>query len=127
MKQLNEKYDLNILIIIIVAITGIALNVKFSFTDELWNFYNIYRMSQGYEIYKDLNVIITPLFFYIGKLFFVIFEKNFFVFRIYNITIFITIIFLIFKIFKALKIDKNKNILFTIIDYYSNADNYWRS
>ena len=34
--------------------------------DELWNFQNIYKMINGYTIYNDSNVIITPIFFYLN-------------------------------------------------------------
>ena len=44
--------------------------------DEIWNFQNIYKMYNGFIIYKDCNIIITPIFFVIGNLLFKIFNAN---------------------------------------------------
>ena len=44
--------------------------------DELWNFQNIYKMINGYKIYNDSNVIITPIFFYLGAIFLEIFSAK---------------------------------------------------
>ena len=41
--------------------------------DELWNFNNAYKMYNGYTLYKDSNLIITPFFFYIAYALFDIF------------------------------------------------------
>ena len=42
--------------------------------DELWNFNNAYKMYNGYTLYKDSNLIITPFFFYIAYALFDIFS-----------------------------------------------------
>ena len=34
--------------------------------DEVWNFNNVYKMYNGYTLYNDTNLIITPFFFYIA-------------------------------------------------------------
>ena len=52
--------------------------------DELWNFSNCYKMFEGYKIYRDLNVIITPLFFYTAQVFFKLFGATILSFKIYN-------------------------------------------
>ena len=67
MKQKIDKQNLLVLVLIVLAVSAFCLNVEFDINDGLWNFSNVYKMSIGLEIYRDLNVIITPLFFYISK------------------------------------------------------------
>ncbi len=90
--------------------------------DEMWNFQNIYKMYSGYQIYKDANVIVTPLFFYIVEFIFKIFGANFLVFRIFNIIVNVILYLLIYLIFKNITKSKQKSILYTLITLYiSNA------
>ena len=39
-------------------------------SDEIWNYGFSYNISRGMVIYRDFNVLQTPLFFFIGSLFF---------------------------------------------------------
>ena len=84
-KQHLEKHEIiYILILIIFAISCRSFNIsELTSNDELWNFSNIYNMTCGFTIYKDINVIITPLFFWIGTLLFKIFGSNYLTFRFY--------------------------------------------
>ena len=75
--------------------------------DELWNFQNIYKMINGYKIYNDSNVIITPIFFYLGAIFLEVFSAKFVVFRIYNIISLIILFVISYKIMKKLDLSKN--------------------
>ena len=115
----HEHFVIWILAIFLVA--GLSLNMQLAVTDELWNFQNIYKMIQGGVIYQDSNVIITPLFFYLGFGLFKLLGANFFVFRIYNIFIFSLFIVLIYELFRTLKISKTKSLLYTIVIYIMNA------
>ena len=47
---------------IMIMATTITYNIPIDANDELWNFSNIYKMHNGYVIYQDMNVIITPLY-----------------------------------------------------------------
>lgn len=117
-KEIGIKHEkIVILIFIAIAVVTFSFNVQLTATDELWNFSNIYKMANGYTIYKDLNVIITPLFFYIGEIIFEIFGRNYLVFRIYNVVIFSTFYFLIYKVFQTLEIKTERNIFYLIIIY----------
>lgn len=75
--------------------------------DELWNFQNIYKMINGFTIYNDSNVIITPIFFYLGSIFFELFSANFIVFRFYNVILTIILFIILYKILKNLNLSKN--------------------
>ena len=114
-----KKHD-NILVFIyfLCVLSIYTYIIIFSTDDELWNFSFIYKMANGYKIYKDLNVIITPLFHFIGKIFFLIFGSNFLIFRIYNIIIFANLYFLIYKLFKNMKLTKKESFVYTIIAFF---------
>lgn len=66
---MKKKQYLKIAIILIIILSAFTFNMKLEVGDDLWNFSNIYKMTNGYTIYKDINVIITPLFFYLGEIF----------------------------------------------------------
>ena len=50
--------------------------------DELWLFQNLYKINSGYKLYIDANAITTPMFYYIGTIFFWILGKNMIAFYI---------------------------------------------
>ncbi len=132
MKKYTIKHlnFINILLVVILCITFIFFTRLLPY-DELWNFQNVFKMSNGFKIYQDANVIITPLFFYIGTIFFKLFGANFLVFRLINIFLILFFFFFIYKIQKNLKISKNINLLFLLIIsfstyrlYIANGANY---
>ena len=118
-KVLNiiKKHDSIVFFAILLVITStFAFSIKLDANDSLWNFSNIYKMTKGYEIYKDLNVIITPLYFCIGQLIFEVFGANYLIYYIYqNILIYVMLFFLIYKLFKKININKVNSMLYTII------------
>ena len=60
-----KKHD-NIFAILLffLATFGIALDVGIASSDEICNFQNAYKLYNGFQIYKDINIIVTPLFFW---------------------------------------------------------------
>ena len=114
--QVIKKHD-NIFVFtyFIIILSVYVYAIKLNIGDELWNFSFIYKMTNGYTIYKDLNVIITPLFHYIGKLIFLVFGSNYFNFRIYNVIICTSLYFSIYILFKNIKVNKKKSFVYTII------------
>ena len=116
-KELIKKHDnVFFIILIMIVISGIALIGEIMYkTDEIWNFQNVYKMYNGLQIYKDANVIITPLFFYIGKFLFGVLGANFLTFRIYNIAINTFLYFIIYLIFKEMLNSKLKSLSYTLI------------
>lgn len=111
-----KKHDnIFFIILIFLSILGIAMNVRLENSDELWNFQNVYKMYNGYQIYQDANVIITPLFFWIGEILFKILGANFFTFRTYSIIIFIAFYFIIYLLLKKLKVGKKISVILIII------------
>jgi len=110
-----DKENIKVFLMLAITIFSLSISSSFGVNDELWNFSNIYKMNSGYEIYKDLNVIITPLFFYIGETLFKIMGANYFVFRIYNTIIYTLMYYLIYKLFLTLKVEKKIAKTFTLI------------
>ncbi len=107
----------NIIFAVLLILSIILLvfgNVLVS-SDELWNFQNLCKMSNGLTIYTDANVIITPIFFYIAHLMFSICGTNILIFRIYSLLIYICIFILIYKIFKNLKVSKHIIVAYMVL------------
>ena len=96
-----KKYDTAIVIgIVACAILGYTLALNITAGDEIWNFNNVYKFSRGLVLYKDINIIITPLFVWIGSLFLSLLGNNLLAFRINNLVIgviFFTEMYLLFK------------------------------
>ncbi|MCI8655431.1 MAG: hypothetical protein HFJ48_06170 [Clostridia bacterium] len=116
LKENIKKHDkIFMLILIFLSCFGITLNILIVDGDELWNFQSIYKMYNGFQIYKDFNVIITPLFFIIGKILFNILGANFLTFRIYNIIVTTILYFTTYLLLKKLEISKKASIIITLI------------
>lgn len=114
-----KKHDNLILLIVITIFSAVAVfSVRLRTGDEIWNFANIYKMVNGYQIYKDANVIITPIFFIIGEIAFKTIGANYFIFRILDSLIYSTMILIIYNILKQLKIRKRNALLYTLIIHY---------
>lgn len=113
----NYKKILFILLFLIIAILIIFFNTL-EIRDELWLFHHIYKISSGYTIYSDVNVIITPIFFYVGKLFLLLLGKKIIIFRIYNLFIFTTLYIVSYKLMKNLNFSKHIAFLSTILLFF---------
>lgn len=115
-KQYISKHEYFFMFLFIfTSIFCVSLCVALVNGDELWNFQNTYKIYNGYTIYNDANVIVTPLFFIIGDFLFKILGANFFVFRIYNAIIFTFYYFMTYAILRKLKVNKKISITFTLI------------
>lgn len=123
-KHTISKHDqIFVFIIMAMGVSIYALNVKFAITDELWNFSNIYKMYNGLIIYKDTNVIQTPIFFIIGNCLFKMFGANFLEFKMYNICIFSGLFLVTYILFKKINMSKDRAFINTIIVYLFTARN----
>ena len=72
-----KKHDNLTMLIAIIIITSLAGNFVFSFYDDLYVFGNIYKLCNGQVIYRDVNILITPIFYLICKFILNIFAKNY--------------------------------------------------
>lgn len=107
--------SLFIILFILILIFSLFGNILKQF-DELWNFQNVYKISNGFQLYKDANAIITPLFYYIGYILFKIFGSNILTFRLYNTLICLLYFYALYKILINLKFSKHiANLSFIVI------------
>ncbi len=111
------KEILFIALLFLIPTITIVLNAPLTIDDEIWNFQNVMKLSRGLTIYEDCNIIVTPLFFYIGEIFLKIFGNHLLAFRLYNVGIFTLLFIMIFIIFRSLKMDTNKSFLSTCFLY----------
>lgn len=118
-EKLKKKVNIDFCVacIIFILLSSSVFYVRFVLVDELWNFSNIYKMCNGYTIYKDINMITTPLFWYVGSFIFNIIGANYLSFRIYNLIIYFVLFYVIYIIFKSLKIDEVSSLFYTLIIY----------
>lgn len=109
-----QKYLIKISfgILILAFILYFSKIVALSPYDELWNFQNVYKMSQGLKLYTNANAIITPLYYVIGVAILKIFGTSLISFRIYNIILVTVLIILVYTMFRNLKISKHISVLF---------------
>ncbi len=110
----NSEYAVVFLIISLI-VSVYLFDVPLNANDELWNFSNIFKMTKGFQIYQDLNVIVTPFFFYLGSLVFKVFGSNYLIYRIYNRYIINIFLFLmLYRTFRKLEIKKQDAIIYTM-------------
>lgn len=117
-KILNKlrRYDNTAIFLIMFIISmGICLNIRISTGDEIWNFQSVYKMYNGLKIYEDINVIITPLFFWCTEIVFHIFAPNLFIFRLCNCFLMATLFLSIYKLLKKLEIPKSISALAVLL------------
>lgn len=113
-----QKHDTILVIMMLtILVSAFCFNIELDSNDELWNFSNIYKMANGSRIYQDCNVIITPLFFYVGLALFKLLGSNYLIFRLYNFLIFTGLHLAIYQVLKCLKVQKINAFLYTIILY----------
>ena len=133
MKENVKKYKiLYSAIFIFFCFSGLVLcNNQIGISDEMFTFANVYKLLNGVQLYSQNNVIDTPLFFYLAKIFLNVFGANFFVYKIFAIIIFEIIFLLILNILRKLKIPTLRSIMYIsliilpiIKDLYTNGANY---
>lgn len=64
LKKINKE-NIIVLIVLILAITGILVNNPINKNDEPVLLGETIKMYNGLHIYKDINILVTPLTFYI--------------------------------------------------------------
>ncbi len=131
---MNKKIKLLIkaliLVFLLYALYLIIYKIEAYPYDELWNFNNIYKMFNGYRIYESTNVIVTPLFYYIGLIWMKIFGPSVISIRYLGVAIFALLYFILFKLFKALDISKTSIavgiplLLISSFQIITNSANY---
>lgn len=101
------------LTIFVLFVGGVILDNSISYNDETILLRETINVNQGLKIYKNINVLTTPLFFYIGAVIMKLLGNNLFSFRVYGILIMTLYIIMLFYVMRNLKIC-NKLIYITI-------------
>ena len=109
--KVKEKDNIIVFILFFLISLGIGLNIYLEASDEIWNFQNIYKMYNGFKIYEEINVIITPFFFWISEAIFHILGANLYVFRISNCVMMAILFLYTYKILKKLNLPKSFSLL----------------
>ena len=111
---MNKKVLLkNVLLFftLFLIVSGHVFIQKLSNLDEMW-IYNFSRcIANGLLPYKDISMIITPLFSMIGAVILKIFGDEMVILRIAEVFQTTLILFMIYKILGRLKVNKNISIL----------------
>ena len=105
--KINKIQNILLIILFVSVAFFFTLFDKVYMVDELWNFQIICKMCNGLQIYKDANIVTTPIFFYIGYFICSIFGSKLLVFSLYNVVIFSLVFVFINKILKHLNISKS--------------------
>lgn len=94
MKNNINKYIELIIIFTMTLLFTSLLDLNY---DEVWNYGFSYNIATGLIPYKDFNMILTPLYPFLGSLFLIVFGKNILVFHIFNALICTSIFYFIKK------------------------------
>lgn len=86
-----KKKDILIFIIIFIY-TGILITYSNADNDLIWNYGFSYNFANHLLMYKDYNMVITPLYPFLGGILMKILGNNFLIFNLYN-TILSTILY----------------------------------
>ena len=105
-EKVKQKDNILLFLLILFISAGIGLSLEFSSNDEIWNFQNVYKMYNGFKIYEDINVIITPLFFWCAEFIFHIFGANLVIFRLSHCFLMSILFVYTYKLLKKLQIPK---------------------
>ena len=105
-EKVKQKDNVLLFLLMLFISAGIGLSLEFSSNDEIWNFQNVYKMYNGFKIYEDINVIITPLFFWCAEFIFQIFGANLVIFRLSHCFLMSILFVYTYKLLKKLQIPK---------------------
>ena len=96
MKKKYYKYILVFLFCFVITFlyNFFFLNIN---CDEIWNYGFSYNIIHGLVPYRDFNVVVTPLFFFIGSIFIKIFGYHIYSYDIYISVIVSVLILLCYK------------------------------
>ena len=92
----KHKKDILILIIIFIYV-GILVSFSNADNDLIWNYGFSYNFAKGLTMYKDFNMVITPLYPFICGLFMKLLGQNFIAFNFINTIILSALYFYIYK------------------------------
>lgn len=112
----NKRRIINIAFFLglLLMVSGHVFTQLLSDLDEVW-VYNFARcITNGLLPYKDISMIITPLFPYICAMFLKIFGNELIVLRCLECFEIAILLFMIYKILRRIKVEKWLSLIFII-------------
>lgn len=100
--RLNKKcliYIFIFLLIFVISFCYICFEMYIQ-GDEVWNYGFSYNIANGLVPYRDFNMVITPLYSFMGSIFIKIFGSYLYSLHILNAILISVIVLLLFKIIK---------------------------
>lgn len=95
----NKKVSYALLFIVIFIVTFCYTCFFFHVSgDEVWNFGFAYNIANGFVPYRDFNMIITPLYSFLGSIFIKIFGSYLYSLHILDAILIAIIVVMLFKI-----------------------------
>ena len=115
LKEFITKHDnLFVFLLLFLLSTGFILrNMPLEY-DPLWVFGNLSKLSHGFKIYEEVNIVTFPLFYELFGALLSLFN-NYLGFLILNYLITVPLYFMIYQVFKACNVKKNFALFFTFI------------
>lgn len=92
----SKKKDIIVLLLIIMY-TGVLITYSNADNDLIWNYGFSYNIASGLTMYKDFNMVITPLYPALCGLFMRLFGNNFISFNIINTLLISSMYYYIYK------------------------------
>ena len=114
-RKMIIKYLMIFLIVFVISFLYKVFLLPIS-GDEIWNYGFSYNISKGMIIYRDFNVLLTPLYFFIGSIFIIIFGDY-----LVSMHIFDCIVISILMIMMIKKFGLYKSLIFypiLLFDYF---------
>lgn len=114
-----KKYKTLIIFTLLFIFTFFVNFYAVSNNDLIWNYGFCYNIAKGLKMYKDFNMIITPLFPTIFGLLMKLFGNNTIIFFLFNTLVPLTIYYIVYKYYKKVFIETIILITFISIPNYN--------
>ena len=115
LKRFITKHDslCVFLLFLLISVGFVFRNVILGF-DSLWVFGNLYKLSNGLQIYEEVNILTFPLFYELFRMLLTLFN-NYLGFLLLNFLIITPLYFMIYQVFKVCNVKKSFALLFTMV------------
>lgn len=114
-----KKYKTLIIFTLLFIFTFFVNFYAVSNNDLIWNYGFCYNVAKGLKMYKDFNMVITPLFPTIFGLLMKLFGNNTIIFFLFNTLVPLTIYYIVYKYYKKVFIETIILITFISIPNYN--------
>ncbi len=114
-----KKYKTLIIFTLLFIFTFFVNFYAVSNNDLIWNYGFCHNVAKGLKMYKDFNMVITPLFPTIFGLLMKLFGNNTIIFFLFNTLVPLTIYYIVYKYYKKVFIETIILITFISIPNYN--------